>query len=278
MEVLNYTIPPFKTMAWVSDEAREIWQHRFQKISEAVLLTTIESLATGKLKSQVLIVEGWMYFKIIEMAKPLNINISATFLGDENVKGPIYYEVRLLAKDVSESDISTDCCTECTDDIRTQTRKEHIWEAAIQTGIHKLETTEIQLPSEVDTSVFWQRMIATVGTQHRCNLNCKHAKQGLVENINSMIAYGYHQEAAWLQDVYQWPIAWNASHGICELRTPIIKLAYDTDATAIGYVVKIEGEKYPEEGAPGKRFPYRKRSFLRISDSKSFKAGLQHGS
>ncbi len=277
MEVLPYEIPPFKTIAWVSDETRNIWMPRFEKISKAIMVISLEAIKTGALPYQYLIIEGWMYFELLEMAIENDITVKATFLGDENVKGPIYYEVLMASQEVNIDTISSNCCLECTQTVRNNNRKEHIWEAAKLSTHHTLEEAQITLTPEADTSVFWQRFFVTVGHQHRCRLDCKaHAKRQQ-KCITLMKTMGYEEESNWLTKIYSWPLAWNANHGICELRTPIVKLAYDTDATATTHTVHIEGSLYPEEGAPGNRFPYRQRTFLRITDSKSFKAGLEHG-
>lgn len=88
---------------------------------------------------------------------------------------------------------------------------------------------------------------------------------------------GYVEEAEWRETIYSWPVEWNAVNGIAELRTPVVKLAYDTDAFTEKRCVRYMGTSYPDEGPFGRNFPYKRRRFLRVSDSKSFKAGLAHG-
>ncbi|MBQ4822097.1 hypothetical protein [Aquimarina sp. MMG016] len=278
MEVLDYNIPPFKTMGWVSDKAKETWNNRFEKINGAIIFTTLKALVKGDWDSQYLIVEGWSYFKILELAAPMEITVKATFLGNENVKGPVYYEVLLTNKHTDPDTLKSSCCIACTTAIREKNRKEHVWQAVLNTKAYQQEGQILSLSSGSDTSVFWQRLLVTIGTQHRCSLQCKRYASLQEALFDKLQVFGYEQEALWLSEMYSWPVEWCASHGICELRTPIIKLAYDTDPTAIPHTIRVEGDNYPTEGAPGKRFPYRKRKFLRITDSKSFKAGLQHGS
>lgn len=277
MQVLPYEIPPFKTIAWISDEAKAIWIPRFEKINKALINVSIEAIKNGKLHQQYLIVEGWLYFELLEMAEESDISIKARFLGDENVRGPIYYEVLITSPDLEQEEKTSNCCLECSEYVANSQRKEHIWEAAKLSEHSTIKDLQITLPSEVDTSVFWQRFLVTVGNQHRCRLDCEEHKQKQLKSFELLKTMRYEEEYNWLTQIYSWPIAWNATHGICELRTPIVKLAYDTDATANTHIVHIEGSTYPSEGAPGNRFPYRQRKFLRITDSKSFKAGLEHG-
>lgn len=279
MDVLEYDIPPFKTVAWVSDDAKKVWYDRFQKIDNAMILTALNSLSNKECDMQYLVVEGVTYFKLLQLATPMEIEVSATFLGNEKQKGPVFYEVILVRKETDTSKTITGCCsTKSNQAIRKHKLKETIWGAALSTLDYQRKETTITMSADTDTSVFWQKMLTTSGTQHRCSLQCQNHLNQQTELINRMKSYGYVDEASWLQDIYSWPIEWCASHGICEIRTPVVKIAYDTDATAMPYTIQIDGTTYPKEGAPGKRFPYQKRSFLRITDSKSFKAGLHHGS
>lgn len=276
MDLLNYTIPPFKTIAWVSDQAKKIWKSRFNQISEAVLKTSIQALSQKAWDVQYLVLEGRFYFYLIELTSPLEMDVNFKFIGDKNSKGSTFQEVLLRNRGQAEK-VQSDYCWQCSESwsLENRNRKELVWESALNTVTHTLEDNVITLPSSSDTSVFWQRFLVTVGPQHRCNLQCEIQQKLQRELIAYMLEYGFEAESYWLREIYSWPIEWSAKHGICELRTPIVKLAYDTDATAKTYTIQVEGETYPEEGATGKRFPYRQRSFLRVTDSKSFKRGLQ---
>lgn len=277
MKLLDYKIPPFKTTAWVSDEAKSIWNARFKKISEAILKTTVQAVLKKEWDAQYLVLEGYLYFTLINLTKDMKIDTNFEFLGDKNLKGPIFYEVFLSNKG-ENSKVKSNCCWECSQRVRLENKKEFVWEAALNTANHTLENNVISLSSTADTSVFWQHLLVSIGPQHRCSLQCRRQQQLQKELIDWMLEYGFEAESSWMTEIYSWPIEWSAYHGICELRTPIVKLAYDTDATAENYTIQVAGDTYPEEGATGKRFPYRQKSFLRITDSKSFKIGLEHGS
>jgi hypothetical protein len=61
-----------------------------------------------------------------------------------------------------------------------------------------------------------------------------------------------------MAEILNWPVEWTALHGIGEIRTPILRACFATDATADKLTVQWEGTRYPEEGATGIAFPYRK--------------------
>lgn len=70
---------------------------------------------------------------------------------------------------------------------------------------------------------------------------------------------GYVEEVEWITEILAWPVEWSALHGIAEVKSPLMKLATRTDATAGKCVVQWRGTGYPEEGALGLQFPYRRR-------------------
>jgi hypothetical protein len=89
-------------------------------------------------------------------------------------------------------------------------------------------------------------------------------------------AAGFAAEMDWLLEMLGWPVEWSALHGIAEVRTPILKITAMTDATPEKYVVRRRGSSYPDEGAQGLSFPYRRPKQLLITDSKGFQRGLDN--
>lgn len=80
---------------------------------------------------------------------------------------------------------------------------------------------------------------------------------------------------AWYE-VLSWPVEWSALHGIAEVKTPIFKMAYNTDTTAGKYTLQLQSDTYPENGLRGLLFPYKKPKKLYYSESKYSAAGVQH--
>jgi hypothetical protein len=78
----------------------------------------------------------------------------------------------------------------------------------------------------------------------------------------------------WLTEILTWPVEWSALHGIAEIKTPVLKVSTNTDATALKYVVQRKGASYPVEGAHGLKFPYQTPQRLPLTDSRGFKQGL----
>jgi hypothetical protein len=87
---------------------------------------------------------------------------------------------------------------------------------------------------------------------------------------------GFGQEMEWLQSILSWPVEWTALHGIAELKTPILKVISNTDATGNKLRIRWKGHAYPPEGEHGTAFPYQRAERLHVVDSPSYQRGLSH--
>ena len=68
------------------------------------------------------------------------------------------------------------------------------------------------------------------------------------------------EELGWFRSLTRWPVAWSALHGIAEVRTPVLKLATNTDPTAERLDVRLHSDQAVERAAAGVTFPYVRQS------------------
>ena len=87
---------------------------------------------------------------------------------------------------------------------------------------------------------------------------------------------GYGAEMDWMAEILSWPVEWSALHGIAEIRTPLLKISAPADPDGAHRVLRRRGRSYPNEGATGLAFPYRRPARLRLTASRSFNRGLAH--
>ncbi|MBB6330857.1 hypothetical protein HNP24_001807 [Chryseobacterium sediminis] len=105
--------------------------------------------------------------------------------------------------------------------------------------------------------------------------DCQHSLE-IASAIQALANETDHKLACSWTEILSWPIEWSAMHGIAEIKTPIFKRVYNTDSTAKKYVLRLESEVYPEKGLNGLLFPYRKPKKLYYTDSKHAQVGTQH--
>jgi hypothetical protein len=90
-----------------------------------------------------------------------------------------------------------------------------------------------------------------------CRFNCEAAIRLGEQMLKVGERAGRCEEVKWITEILSWPVEWSALHGIAETKTPILKMATHTDATASKRVVRWLGSRYPSDGATGICFPYR---------------------
>lgn len=71
------------------------------------------------------------------------------------------------------------------------------------------------------------------------------------------------------------PIEWSALHGCGELKFPVLKISFRTDATAEKYVVRFTGEAELEGAVTGTVFPYRRQAGNVLTESKSYRKAFE---
>ncbi|HCQ15843.1 MAG TPA: hypothetical protein DIU20_06260 [Cryomorphaceae bacterium] len=269
---VKFNMPGFKSVAWVSDQAESVWSSRFKKINEALTETAVELVAGGLLPSLQITVEGALYFKLMHLAKEYKVSLESHLLGSKDIPGPVYYHVLL-------GETNSGLCPACRKSSQAmvgEQQKECLWQlsAELSEGKDPL-IRETESPSV--SGLLWRKLLSHTGPLRPCSLHCSSLSRIDKKIMDGLRMNGYVEEAEWRETIYSWPVEWNAVNGIAELRTPVVKLAYDTDAFTEKRCVRYMGTSYPDEGPFGRNFPYKRRRFLRVSDSKSFKAGLAHG-
>jgi hypothetical protein len=90
-----------------------------------------------------------------------------------------------------------------------------------------------------------------------CSLSCGESEAIAQRMMACGSEIGFSEEMDWLEEALAWPVEWSALHGIAEVKTPIFKLAFASDATAEKYTVRIRSSSLPVEAATGIRFPFR---------------------
>ncbi len=270
MNEMSFSMPAFKSIAWVSNQARLSWAHRIKKLNHALADTAVKLVADGLLPSLQITVEGVLYFKLLQQARDLEVPLEGRLLGNKDVPGPVYYWVQL-------GDPKSGLCRACAESSLLHLEsgdKECLWE--LNSEGNDTETIR-ETENPAISGHLWRKLVSHTGPIRPCSLHCSSLSRIDRKIMDGLRINGYSEEAEWREAIYSWPVEWNAVNGIAELRSPVVKLAYDTDAAQEKRVIRFNGTAYPEEGPFGREFPYKRRRFLRISDSKSFKAGLEHG-
>jgi hypothetical protein len=278
---LDFPIPPFLSIAWVSDAAREHWRPIFKQVNRVLVDTTLSGVATGLWESRRIRLPGAIVLRLPEAAKALGLSLRTWQTGRAGEKGPVFHDVVVQQHalgDCTETSGVPACCRLRLADMRESARRESIWESALATPGHRHDGDTISVPAGYCFGALWHKLLVDPFSYPLCHLGCPATLAQTRRHLDWMREAGHDEEAESIEEIAGWPVEWNVCHGICELRTPIVKIAYETDATDRRYRVQVEGTASPADGAHGLVFPYRARARLRVADSRSFRDGMDHGS
>jgi hypothetical protein len=139
--------------------------------------------------------------------------------------------------------------------------------------------TLFDAPDSIEAPPALNRMLARIGLaaldHDPCGPRCP-ASLALVEQ---RLDYARERDAEAvdaLLEILAWPVEWSALHGAVELRTPVVKLCWDSDPTASLVVRRRVGASWPLHSAVGQRFPYRPPERQRLLASIGWRRGLDH--
>lgn len=287
MEQLDFELPDFVRVAWVSDLAKEVWEPRFQKI--------IKVLDEAKWSA---IVEGVLPYAILSMAHEdyvestnmwLNAGLAALPIGYQDSRNYTYSRT-ITDPDLIQSSMINVVVGKSQDLLEFQS----VYESAesLETVYELLEhplccrrrivetleggwtdpiwslflcnaqTSDSKQYLEVDAitgiNFLWYALRIQTIPHFPCSFNCNESIKLSKTIVDIARNRDYRQAMDWLQEILVWPIKWSALHGIAELKTPVLKVSKNTDATATTYTIKCLGSSYPVEGARGVNFPYKR--------------------
>jgi hypothetical protein len=273
---LDFLIPDFTRVIWVSDQAKAVWEPRINRISQKVIELERESVL--KLKRSALQVLSRADFPgAVTFCQQNNLvllplavngttqNYSATSVpyqgGDYTIRvaiiRPNMLDEWLAAwkrqddKWIGELLGFPECCVEFFQKYWKELGNvDTTW---FMTG--ETENNEVEVRGYLACNILL-RWLGVRSTPHLpCSFSCE-ATTGFFREFWS--GHENTEEYNWLCEMLSWPAEWSALHGVARIKTPICEISTRTDSTGERYTVRKLGESYPAEGAAGLVFPYRR--------------------
>jgi hypothetical protein len=286
MERLDFILPDFVRVSWVSDRAKAVWQPRFRLIAEAwaeiewlSVVAGIRSCCLLEVTPEQLPHKARTWIKHGLVGLPLEIQGQSNYPYASTPVRPRLMEPfnfltvvappeKILAFQQSfdsgaDSTVGQllgfpDCCNQFFQ--KTWVEEKFIdttWSMALntQTDSENNETSR-EIKNALEANILWRwmgiRAVPHLPCSFDCQLTISFAKILLTIGRDA----GYNSEVEWLLEILDWSVEWSALHGIAEIKTPILKFSTRTDATSEKYVLRLKSKSFPEEGAQGLHFPY----------------------
>ncbi len=287
---LPFALPNFTRHSWVSDQARQIWEPRLNRICTAwpnvewlSIIDGVRPCALVGLSPQVLsaTIPQWSAHHLSALGLPMS--------PAETPPGIVLAVVGTLedvtrARDawVARADDALgrllgypDCCRKFFREVWVdQSSMDTTWAMAANTTAPKDAVITLESGHANLANILWRWMGVRAVPHLPCQFDCGESIQFGEQLLRVAERAGYTEEVEWIQEVLSWPVEWSALHGIAEIKTPILKISTRTDATASKYVVRWTGTGYPQEGATGLRFPYRAPTRQIMTEGRSFQLGF----
>lgn len=301
---LDFVLPDFVRLSWVSDRAKEIWAPRFKRVIPAWARIELLAGASGVRKCALIMMSGqnvpqaelaWRSRGLSALALESMNGIDQACMSGYSDQGhtssaPVRLVVATTPEDTQRfreawMEQDTDsigeflgypaCC-------RARFRErlgagyliDHTWPLAVDSGFMSGSVLEIQADGPLLANVLWKAVGVRAVPHLPCRFDCAATTELGRRFLDVGIELGFQDELAWLQEILSWPLEWSALHGLAEIKTPILKISTRTEPTAGKLVVRWAGRDYPNEGAQGLAFPYRKSQRTAITESPAFQRGL----
>jgi SAM-dependent methyltransferase len=307
VERLDFTLPDFARLSWVSEPAQQVWGPRLGRIARAWsdvewlsvdagvrhccltrlpvqgLLSQVSRWARRGLTAAPLRLEGSArhgYASTPTNPRPDRPSLVCTVVG----RAPSVDEFRRAWDAGDHETIGAllgypPCCRAFFRRVWAEAGcVDTTWAMAANTvgpsGASGERAIEVGGPPEAN--ILWRWMGVRAVPHLPCRFDCA-PTVALAEQMREVgKGAGYEAEMAWSREILAWPAEWSALHGIAEVKTPVLKVSTRTDATARRYVVRRAGGAFPEEAPAGLRFPFRPGTRPTISGSLGFRRGLDH--
>jgi 2-polyprenyl-3-methyl-5-hydroxy-6-metoxy-1,4-benzoquinol methylase len=299
---LPYVLPDFTRVSWVSDQARAVWEPRIARIGSAWAALEWRSIGSGLRRCALTsiaadrLVEhstGWAAHGLSTMPVAMS-GVSGGYANTSTsarIGEPFEYRVALgtlphvaaLKRAIDAGDDETmgrllgfpECCIAA---FRATWVDDHCvdttWAMAARTVPPQGRIIDVPAAAPFHANILWRWMGVRAVPHLPCSFTCAPTVAFASQLLALGRELGYAAEMAWIEEILNWPVAWSALHGIAEIKTPVLKASTRTDATAHEFLVRKLGDRLPAEAARGLVFPFRPPERSGVTQSVSFRRGL----
>jgi hypothetical protein len=288
---LDFQLPEWTRTIWNSQSIKENWETRLSRVSNAFVDIERKTVLAGIKPSclvnlspqeipQILMELAGTPYTVVPLSKTNPASSYQSSGGTYDPNQPTHYRATItrleLAADWKAAWAASDdrrigellgfpsCCIDFF-------QKYWVEEKMLDTS-WAMSQTGTEGPRECN--ILWRWLGVRAVSHLPCSFNCAGTYQLARQNIDFGRSIGYQQEMDWLEEILDWPVQWNALHGIAEIKTPILKISTRTDATADTVIVNRQGFSYPADGISGVNFPYVNKAKTVLTKTNAFRRSL----
>lgn len=306
MQLLDFQMPEWMRVMWVSEKARQVWQPRVSRVGQLFHELERYAVAEGVKPAALQSIQVEDLPRVTQWASehglaviPIDMMVNAPYSSRATKPKPgqpAVFRAAVAKPDVAKELVAAELAKshedvgrllgypKCCRDFFAEVWGRHIdttWHSAWLTKgssydavPETCETLKVSGPPEANVLLRWVGVRAVSHLPHA--FDCEETVEFGKKLIEVGRAYGFAEEMDWLLEMLSWPVEWSALHGIAVIVTPVFKISTNTDPTAWKHVVRRAGTSYPEEGATGLVFPFKppKRHRL-LTGRKAFEESIE---
>lgn len=304
MKLLDFSLPPFARHTWASEGAKAVWWPRVRELQRRGARIAIGLVLSGARPCALRVIPAWQLFELYGKLPALGLKVepldvrgplhSSYFNAPPDApNSPLHYEVVIgAAEHVAHFKSAWDADDEAELDRLTgyppccraffrrtfveDSLSDGVWPMALNSAAREAGPRTLEVAGPPHTNVLWASLGLRAVNHWPCRFGCEATVRLAEEFFEAGRAGGFAEEVGWLTEILSWPAEWSALHGIAEVKTPVLKMLTNTDATAEKYVVRRAGSSYPSEGARGLAFPFAAPARLHVTGSEGFRRGLDN--
>lgn len=305
MDRLDFELPEFVRISWVSDPARALWEPRLQAITRAWREIEWRTVAEGVRRCAVTSVSPEQLIETSAACAGAGLTtlpfvmegVSGASYSNRATKAeagsPFVYrivmgkpadvvEFKRAWEDSDQAAIGSmlghpDCCHAFFHDVWVEEGMgDTTWPMARRTKEPGEGEQTIEVSGPPQNNILWRWMGVRPVSHLPCSFECEKTRELADRYIEIGREHGFEEEMDWMLEVLGWSVEWSALHGLAEIKTPILKVVTSTDATAGKYVVRRRGAGYPLEAGRGLFFPFEMNGPAKMTESRGFKRGIEN--
>ena len=281
----SIAIPEFSRLAWVSDEAADVWKPRLERIRRAWRTIEWRSVHAGLRRCSLASVSAVDTPSFARDCIDLGLSVLpigmsrggqrgfrnrdvAPRLGDRFHYRMVVGRARDLAEFGAAWDARADdvigkllgyprcCCDFFRENWSRRGLLDLTWDVALRSRHSKSQADCLVVEGTPEANPLGRVAGVRALAHLACRLDCAESIRLGREFLALGRELGLGEEVSWIEEVLSWPAEWSAKGGIAIIRLPVVKIISKSDPLASTRTVRITGSRYPEVGATGLSFPY----------------------
>jgi uncharacterized protein len=264
----DFHLPPFVRHTFVGEAQRASWEPRLEAVRAALVRLGVLAVSRQLVPASLVSVTPAEVFAIHNLAASYGLHTrllsrSARTMREWMVIGSEHMSAQYLQAwergehAILDAQMGVPVCCQQAHTRVQQTGKNYAgWPLLADQHSAGGPGADVHYPLTLNT-LFSPLGIDLPGYQP-CGLQCEESQRRGSALIALGRETGMGEAMDWLTEILDWPAEWSALHGIAELKTGIIKLAYNTEFTHEKLTVRYHGQTLATGAARGLSFAYRR--------------------